>query len=62
MKHRTQEEIVALILEVIANSNSGATQTIITIRYLSSTVKTIFVISVGKRPNRLSERRSALHN
>jgi predicted transcriptional regulator len=31
MKHRTQEEIAALILEVIANSNSnsGATQTII---------------------------------
>ena len=34
MKHRTQEEIVALILEVIANSNSGATQTIITISKL----------------------------
>ena len=61
MKHRTQEEIAALILEVIANSNSGATQTIIIISKLC-TVKTIFVISVGKRPNRLSERRSALHN
>jgi predicted transcriptional regulator len=29
MKHRTQEEIAALILEVIANSDRGATQTII---------------------------------
>ena len=27
MKHRTQEEIAALILETVANSNSGATQT-----------------------------------
>jgi predicted transcriptional regulator len=29
MKHRTQEEITALILEVIANSSNGITQTII---------------------------------
>ena len=29
MKHRTQEEITALILEVIANSSNGTTQTII---------------------------------
>ena len=27
MKHRTQEEIAALILETVANSNRGATQT-----------------------------------
>jgi predicted transcriptional regulator len=27
MKHRTQEEIAALILEAVANSNSGTTQT-----------------------------------
>jgi predicted transcriptional regulator len=29
MKHRTQEEITALILEVIANGSNGTTQTII---------------------------------
>ena len=29
MKHRTQEEITALILKVIANSSNGTTQTII---------------------------------
>ncbi|MGA9172342.1 MAG: winged helix-turn-helix domain-containing protein [Nitrososphaeraceae archaeon] len=50
MKHRTQEEIAALILEVIANSNSGATQTIIMYKaYLSFVQLKRFLSSLLER-------------